>query len=160
PCKRGDPGELIDVEAHTDGRFGDILDLPGVGSQAPASPAVLEKNMQYLRMNGQEVYKHAVRDMVSVCESILERQKLKITDIDWFIPHQANMRIIETVGKKLGMPMEKVAINVHKYGNTSSATVPTCMDEYIQDGRIKRGDLVLMTTFGGGVNWAGALVRW
>lgn len=159
-CKPGDPGEILDVEVHADGRYGDILDLPGGGSQMPASANVVENNLQFIRMNGQEVYKHAVRSMVSVCESIMERRKMGVKDIDWFVPHQANMRIIETVGKKLNFPMEKVAINVHKYGNTSSATIPTCLDEYVQEGKVKRGDVVLMTTFGGGVTWAGALVRW
>ncbi len=158
--KPGDPGEILQVEVHSDGRFGDILDLPGCGSMNPASPEVLKNNLQFIRMNGQEVYKHAVRNMVSVCESILEKQKISINEIDWLIPHQANMRIIEHVGKKLGVPPEKVAINVHKYGNTSSATVPTCLDEYTQAGKVKKGDLVLMTTFGGGITWAGCLVRW
>jgi 3-oxoacyl-[acyl-carrier-protein] synthase-3 len=160
PAKPGDRGEILEIEVHSDGRFGDILDLPGVGSQNPASPEVVENNLQFIRMNGQEVYKHAVRNMVSVCESVLEKQKLTVADIDWFVPHQANLRIIDTIGKKLGFPSEKVAMNVQKYGNTSSATVPTCLDEYIDAGKVKKGDLVLMTTFGGGVTWAGALIRW
>jgi len=111
-------------------------------------------------MNGQEVYKHAVRNMVSVCESVMASQKVTVDDIAWFVPHQANMRIIDTIGRKLNFPSEKVAINVDRFGNTSSATVPTCLDEYVEAGRVKKGDLVLMTTFGGGVTWAGALVRW
>jgi 3-oxoacyl-[acyl-carrier-protein] synthase-3 len=111
-------------------------------------------------MNGQEIFKHAVRNMVSVCEDVLKNQGLTINDVDWLVPHQANIRIIEAVGKYLNIPAEKVAINVQKYGNTSSATVPTCFDEYVQAGKIKKGDVVLMTTFGGGLSWAGALVRW
>ena len=159
-CKAGDRGEILDVEVHSDGRFGDILDLPGGGSQFPSTVETVEKNLQYIRMNGQEVFKHAVRNMTSVCESILEKQKLTVDDINWFVPHQANIRIIESVGKKLAFPMEKVAMNVQKYGNTSSATVPTCLDEYVQAGKVKKGDLVLMTTFGGGITWAGCLIRW
>lgn len=159
-CQPGAPGEILDVRAYSDGRYGDILDLPGCGSRDPASPEVLEKNMHYLRMNGPEVFKHAVRNMVSVCEIILKAQKLTMDDIDWLIPHQANIRIIDAVGKKLNAPAEKVALNVHKYGNTSSATVPTCLDEYVQAGKVKKGHLVLMTTFGGGINWSGALIRW
>jgi 3-oxoacyl-[acyl-carrier-protein] synthase III len=160
PCKAGDPGEIIETILHTDGRVGDALDMPGCGSRSPATPEVLEKHWQYIHMNGQEIFKHAVRNMTSVCEEVLASQKLTIDQIDWFIPHQANIRIIESVGKKLNVPMEKVALNVHKYGNTSSATIPTCFDEYTQTGKIKRGDLVLMTTFGGGLNWAGGLIRW
>lgn len=160
PCNPGDPGEILRVEVRADGRYGDILDLPGCGSQMPASAEVLEKNFQFIRMNGPEVYKHAVKSMVSVCETVMAAENVTVDDIDWFVPHQANIRIIETVGKKLNFPTEKVATNLHNYGNTSSATVPTCFDEYVEAGKIKKGDLVLMTTFGGGVTWAGALVRW
>lgn len=160
PGNPGDPGEILDIRVHSDGRYGDILDLPGTGSQCPANNEVVEKNMQFFRMNGQEVYKHAVRGMASVCEEVMQANKVTVSDIQWFVPHQANIRIIETVGKKLGMPTEKVALNVHKYGNTSAATVPTCFDEYVDSGKIKHGDLVLMTTFGGGITWAGGLIRW
>ena len=158
--KAGDPGEILELTVHSDGRYGDILDLPGCGSQRPATQAVIDQNLQFIRMNGQEIYKHAVRSMVSACEEVLARHKYTVDDVDWFVPHQANMRIVETIGKKLGIPLEKVAINLDKYGNTSSATIPTCFDEYAQAGKIKRGDLVLMTTFGGGLTWAGGLVRW
>lgn len=158
--KAGDRGELIAIEVHTDGRYGDILDLPGVGSQRPASVEVVEQNLQFLRMNGQEVFKHAVRNMVSVCESVMKSSNIGPEKIDWLIPHQANMRIIDSVGKKLNFPLKKVAINVHKYGNTSSATIPTCLDEYAQEGKIKPGQLVMMTTFGGGITWAGGIIRW
>jgi 3-oxoacyl-[acyl-carrier-protein] synthase-3 len=159
-CEPGAPGELLDIRVGSDGRFGDILDLPGGGSQTPPTPAMLEKDFQFIRMNGQEVYKHAVRNMVATCDSLMKDHELTVADIDWFVPHQANIRIIETIGKKLGFPMEKVAINLDRFGNTSSATVPTCFDEYALAGKIKRGHLVLMTTFGGGITWAGGLVRW
>jgi len=160
PGKAGDPGEIFEVQVRADGRYGDALDLPGIGSQMPASQYVLDNNLHYIRMNGQEIFKHAVRNMVSVCEDILKHQNLTTKDIAWLVPHQANLRIIEAVGKYLNFPLDKVAINVHKYGNTSSATIPTCFDEYVEAGKIKKGDLVLMTTFGGGLSWAGALVRW
>jgi 3-oxoacyl-[acyl-carrier-protein] synthase-3 len=160
-CEKGAAGgEILDLRVSSDGRYGDILDMPGGGSQCPPSIAMLEKNFQYIRMNGQEVYKHAVRNMVGVCETILKSHNLTIDDIDWFVPHQANIRIIETIGKKLGISMDKVAINVDRFGNTSSATIPTCFDEYVRAGKIQRGQLVLMTTFGGGITWAGGLVRW
>lgn len=160
PCQAGDPGEILEIRVHSDGRYGDILDLPGGGSQTPASHEMVDQNLQYIRMNGQEIYKHAVRNMVSSCEEVLANQKLTVDDVNWFVPHQANIRIVETIGKKLGIPLEKVALNLQKYGNTSSATIPTCFDEYVTDGRIKKGDIVLMTTFGGGLTWAGGLIRW
>jgi 3-oxoacyl-[acyl-carrier-protein] synthase-3 len=160
PCQKGDPGEILNVTVRADGRYGDALDLPGGGSRMPSSQHVIDNNLQFIRMNGQEIFKHAVRNMVSVCEDVLKGQGLTIKDVDWLVPHQANIRIIEAVGKYLDIPSEKVAVNVQKYGNTSSATVPTCFDEYVEAGKIKKGDLVLMTTFGGGLSWAGALVRW
>lgn len=160
PGKPGEAGEVIDMRVHSDGRFGDALCLPGCGSAIPASPEVLEKSGQFIHMNGQEIFKHAVRNMASVCEEVLQRNKLTTADVDWMVPHQANSRIIEAVAKKLEFPLEKVAFNVQNYGNTSAATIPTCFDEYTQAGQIKRGQLVLMTTFGGGLTWAGGLVRW
>lgn len=160
PGKAGDRGEILELRVRSDGRYGDALDLPGGGSQFPPTAETVEKNMQYIRMNGQEIFKHAVRNMVSICEEILESQRVSEKDIAWLVPHQANIRIIEAVGQRLKFPDAKVAINVHKYGNTSSATIPTCLDEYAVAGKIKEGDLVLMTTFGGGLTWAGGLIRW
>lgn len=160
PCKAGDAGEILDIRVHSDGKNGDILDMPAGGSRLPANADTVEKNLQFVHMNGPEIYKHAVRNMASVCEEILKAHKLTIDDIDWFVPHQANLRIIEGVGKRLNVPAEKVCLNVHKYGNTSTATIPSCFDEYVEMGKIKKGQLVLMTTFGGGLTWAGGLVRW
>jgi 3-oxoacyl-[acyl-carrier-protein] synthase-3 len=160
PAKPGDRGEILEVRVQTDGKIGDILDLPGCGSQTPASQFVVDNNLQFIRMNGQEVFKHAVRNMTSICQAVLENQKKTVADVQWVIPHQANIRIIESVGKYLSVPAEKLLMNVQKYGNTSSATIPTCFDEHERAGKIKKGDLVLMTTFGGGITWAATLVRW
>lgn len=159
-CSGDEKSEILDIRVRTDGRYGDFLDMPGCGSAAPASQIVVDNKMNFIRMNGQEIFKHAIRNMTSICEEILADHKLTISDIDWFIPHQANIRIIEAVGKKLNVPAEKTALNVQKYGNTSAATIPTCFNEYVDSGKIKRGDLILMTTFGGGLTWAGGLVRW
>lgn len=160
PAEEKDKSEILTVKMHSDGRYGDILDMPGTGSTMPTSKEVLENNLCYFRMNGGEVFKHAVRNMASIAEEILEENNVKVEDIDWFIPHQANIRIIEAVAKKLSFPTEKIALNVHKYGNTSAATIPSAFDEYVDTKKIKRGDLVLMSTFGGGLTWAGALIRW
>ncbi|MCB2001533.1 MAG: 3-oxoacyl-ACP synthase, partial [Rhodoferax sp.] len=110
--------------------------------------------------DGREVYAHAVRAMVEVSQEVLTRNGLTLGDVDWFVPHQANLRIIQAVARRLGMPADRVATNVHKYGNTSTATIPTCLQEYEADGRIRRGQLVLMTAFGGGLTWASGLMRW
>lgn len=160
PGKEGDRGEILEIRVHADGRFGDALDMPAGGSRCPVTPDNAAEGKQFVHMNGQEIFKHAVRNMAAVCEEVMAARNLKMADIDWLIPHQANLRIIDAVGKKLGAPSEKVALNVHKYGNTSTATIPTCFDEYADDGRIKPGQLVLMTTFGGGLSWAGGLIRW
>ncbi len=152
--------ELLSVHIHADGRFGDALEIPGGGSQMPTSQEVVDQGLQYIRMKGQEVFKHAVRDMADCCNEALEANGLTATDIDWLIPHQANLRIMDAVARKLNFPTEKVVVNVHKYGNTSSATIPTAADEYVVNGKIKRGDLVLVTTFGGGLSWGSALFRW
>lgn len=160
PGKPGDRGEILDLRVHTDGRFGDALDMPGCGSKRPPRPDVLEANEHFIHMNGQEIFKHAVRNMASVCEEVLARQNMTTAQIDWFVPHQANSRIIEAVAKKLDYPLERVAFNVQNYGNTSAATIPTCFDEYVQSGQIKPGQTVLITTFGGGLTWAGGIIRW
>ena len=155
-----DKSELLSTHIHADGRYGAALDIPGGGSEMPPSATSVENKQHFIRMKGQEVFKHAVRDMAAASAEALAKNNLTVDDVDWFIPHQANMRIIEAVAKKLNYPMEKVVLNVHKYGNTSAATIPTAADEYIDTGKIKRGDLVLVTTFGGGVSWGSALFRW
>lgn len=144
---------------HSDGRFTDILDMPAGGSENPVTAEVIAQNLNKIRMRGTEVFKQAVKAMADVAVEELETNNLKISDIDWFIPHQANIRIIEAVAKKLDFPMEKVLLNVHKYGNTSAATIPTAFDEFADNGTIKRGHNVLMTSFGAGLTWASALVK-
>lgn len=152
--------ELLSVHIHADGRFGEILEIPAGGSQLPTTPDALEKGLHTIHMKGQEVFKHAVRDMVESCHEALKANGITADDVDWIIPHQANLRIMDAVAKKLKFPTEKVVFNVQKYGNTSSATIPSAADEYITDGKIKRGDIVLVTTFGGGLSWGSALFRW
>ncbi|RYZ96450.1 MAG: ketoacyl-ACP synthase III, partial [Proteobacteria bacterium] len=116
PCQPGDPGEILEIRVRADGRYGDHLDMPGGGSAMPPTLESVAAGQQFIRMNGQEIYKHAVRNMASICEEVLEAQGKTIKDVTWFVPHQANMRIIETVGKKINIPLERVALNVHKYG--------------------------------------------
>jgi 3-oxoacyl-[acyl-carrier-protein] synthase III len=131
---------------------------PSNGTKEGEIP-MLEAGLHYLKMQGNEVFKHAVRAMTDSVRKTLEVSGLSTREVDWFIPHQANIRIMSAVAKQLEIPMEKVIITVHKYGNTSAATIPTALDEAVREGRIKRGDLVLSTSFGAGFTWGAFLVR-
>lgn len=133
----------------------DHLTLWAGGSNKKITKEVIDNNEQWMTMNGQEIFKAAVKTMAAHAEKVVKDAELTLADVDWFIPHQANLRIIEAVGTRFGFPPEKVIINVDKYANTSSATVPVALDEAIRDGRIKRGDNVLLAAFGAGLT-AGA----
>ena len=116
--------------------------------------------MHYIKMKGNETFKVAVRALEEVVQEALEHNKVRPEEIDLLVPHQANMRIIQAMAKRLNMPMEKVVVTIQKYGNTSSASIPMALDEASRQGRIKGHDLVLLEAFGGGLTWASALVRW
>jgi 3-oxoacyl-[acyl-carrier-protein] synthase-3 len=111
-------------------------------------------------MKGNETFKVAVRALEDVVQEALDHNKVKPEDIDLLIPHQANLRIIQAMAKRLDMPMEKVVLTIHKYGNTSAASIPMALDEAVREGRIKENDLILLEAFGGGLTWASALLRW
>ncbi len=134
----------------------DHLMLPAGGATKRTTHEVLDKGEQWVTMNGQEVFKSAVKTMASLSEKVIKDSGKTMGDVDWFIPHQANLRIIEAVGNRFGFPPEKVIINVDKYANTSSATIPIALDEAIREGKIKRGDNLLMAAFGAGLT-AGAV---
>ncbi len=136
------------------------LKLEAGGAVKPVREEVLKNNDQWLTMNGQEVFKAAVKTMASHCEKLLQENNLTNDDIKWFIPHQANLRIIEATANRLNFPMEKVAINVDKYANTSSASIPIALDDYVRDGKIQRGDLVLMAAFGAGLTSGAVLIKY
>ena len=121
---------------------------------------MLNEGLQYVKMQGNEVYKYAVRTMVDAARKAMKSKGITSDQIDWFIPHQANIRIMEVVAERLGIPMEKVIVTVHKYGNTSAASIPTALDEAVRSGRIRRGNLVLMNSFGAGFTWGAALLRY
>ncbi len=137
---------------HSDGRQHDILYVDG----GPSST----RTTGFLRMEGKEVFKHAVVNMAAVVGEVLEKAGLEPKDIDWLVPHQANKRIIDGTGRKLGLPPERVVITVDKHANTSAASIPLALDTAVKDGRIKRGDLLLMEGIGGGLAWGASLVRW
>lgn len=146
-----EPG-IISTHLHADGRYGDLLALPNVDRQELGQSA-------YLSMIGNEVFKVAVTELASIVDETLHANKLDRNELDWLVPHQANLRIISATAKKLGMEMDKVVVTLDKHGNTSAASVPSALDEAVRDGRILRGHLVLLEAFGGGFTWGSALVR-
>jgi 3-oxoacyl-[acyl-carrier-protein] synthase III len=143
-----------------DGAGGPLIAIPAGGSRIPASFESIERNQHYLQMNGREVYKFAVRCIPKAIEEAVQRAHLNIDDVDVFIPHQANIRIIDAAAGRLGQPREKFFINVERYGNTSSASVPVALYEAVHGGRIKAGDVVVMVAFGGGLTWGSCAMRW
>ncbi len=158
PSNGNGDGEILSTHLHTDGELWELLYLPG-GSAHPPSAEMIEARMQYVKMQGNEVFKHAVRSLETVAREALEHNGLTADKVDWFIPHQANIRIMEEVARRLGIPIEKVIVTVDRYGNTSAGTIPTSLDEAVRDGRIKRGDLILVNTFGAGFTWGASLFR-
>ena len=151
---------ILSTFAAANGSLGKLLYLPAGGSRNPASVETVEKRMHYIKMKGNEVFKHAVRAMVSGGQIALERAGLTAADVDLFIPHQANIRIIKAAAKRLRVPEEKVYTNIHRVGNTSAASIAICIDEANKKGRLNEGDIVLLDCFGGGLTWASAVIRW
>jgi len=151
---------LISTHIASDGNFADILWMPGGGCRHPIRSDNADKQLQTIKMSGKEVYKQAVTAMVDAAKKALEKAGLTIDDIACVIPHQANVRIIEAIADRLKMPVEKVFVNLDRYGNTSAAAVAIALDEANRSGRIKPGDYVLMIVFGGGLTWAGSVIEW
>lgn len=150
---------ILDIHASADGRYGDLLITPGCGSKFPCSQETLDNKLNYIKMQGNDVYKVAVKTLTNDVIDILEKNNISASQIDHFIPHQANFRIIEAVRAKLDFPIEKTVLTVAKYGNTSAASIPMAMNDAYEEGRIQKGDLMLLDTFGGGFTWASALVH-
>lgn len=148
PADRG----ILANALHSDGRHHDILYVDG----GPSST----RTTGFLRMEGKEVFKHAVVNMAAVVGEVLAKAGLEAKDIDWLVPHQANKRIIDGTGRKLGLPPERVVVTVDKHANTSAASIPLALDAAVKDGRIKKGDLLLLEGIGGGLSWGASLVRW
>jgi 3-oxoacyl-[acyl-carrier-protein] synthase-3 len=155
----GDLG-LIDFMHEVDGSGGCSLYMPGGGSLNPASHETVDKKMHYVHQDGAAVFKFAVRKMSEACVDILKRNDLTGDDIDLMIPHQANLRIINATAERLKLPPEKVVINIERYGNTTGATIPLAMHTAIEDGRLKKGDLVLLAAVGAGFTVGTTLLRW
>jgi len=143
-----------------DGSATGLLGMPAGGSRLPTSPETIAAGLHYIKMQGQEVFRRAVRAVVDSARLTLERAGLTADDVDWFIPHQANLRIIEAAASRLKIPMERTIVNIERYGNTSAASIPLAMAEAADDGRIKTGDVLLLSGFGAGMTWASAALRW
>lgn len=152
--ERVEQGGFLGFELGADGGGGANLWLPGSGSRKFEDPD------RYVKMNGREVFKFATRVMVTSAEAILEECGKSMADVDVYVPHQANVRIIDHAARKLGVPEEKIVVNVHKYGNTSSGSIPLALADAADDGRLKPGKLVLLTGMGAGLTWGSALIEW
>lgn len=158
-----DTGEQGIFSSHifTNGTHWGLLYQPGCGGRNPAvAPNTFTDKLHYLRMEGNEVFKHAVRAMGDAAVAALEHNAVTADDVSLLIPHQANRRIIEATGKRVGIPEERIFVNLHKYGNTSSASIPLALDEANREGRLKSGDLVLLDAFGGGFTYGSVLLKW
>jgi 3-oxoacyl-[acyl-carrier-protein] synthase III len=154
-----DGSGVLSFELGSDGSQAQALWVPGGGTVNPLSQSVIDNRQQYIRMNGQEVFKFAVKKLTSSLRNITEQAGMSLNDLDLIIPHQANLRIIEAAANLIKIPMDKFFVNLHKYGNTSAASIPLALVEAIQEGRVKSGDTVGMVAFGSGLSWAGAVVK-
>jgi 3-oxoacyl-[acyl-carrier-protein] synthase-3 len=153
----GDEPGVVSTHLHADGTYKDLLYFPSGVSKRPED---FHAGRDYIHMSGNEVFKVAVNTLGRIVEETLAHNNLRRSDIDWLIPHQANMRIIQATARKLKMPMERVVQTVQDHGNTSAASVPMALDVAVRDGRIKRGDTLLLEAFGGGFTWGSALIKY
>ncbi len=153
-----EPVGVIDGEFHVDGSGLPHLVYKAGGSAKPASHETVDAREHYIYQEGRAVYKHAVNDMLNSSRSVMKRNNLSVEEVDWFVPHQANLRIIEAVGDRIKFPEEKVLVNIQHYGNTSAASIPLCLDEY--KNKLHKGDKIILTAFGAGFTWGAMYLIW
>jgi 3-oxoacyl-[acyl-carrier-protein] synthase III len=151
---------ILDVELRTDGSQAPHLQIPGGGSLHPTSAATVAEKLHVVHMNGRQIFTNAVRNMSAASSTVLERCGCRSEQVTTVFAHQANMRILEGVSQRTGIALDRFFINIQRYGNTSSASIPIALSEAVEEGRVKPGDLLLLTALGAGVSWASALVRW
>jgi 3-oxoacyl-[acyl-carrier-protein] synthase-3 len=151
---------ILSTHLRSDGNLCELIAVPGGGSRTPPSEKVIAERMQYIKMKGNEAFKVAVRTLEEIARETLAANQLRVEDLDLYVPHQANVRILNAVSDRLGLPKEKVMLNLDRYGNTSAASIPIALDEAVRAGRIKDGSLVMLGAFGAGLTWASALIRW
>ena len=158
-AKDSDSG-VIDSILRTDGSGSDYLKIPGGGSLHPASYETVDQHLHYIRQDGQVVFKYAIKGMADISEEILKKNNIDSNSISLYVPHQANKRIIDGAAQRCGFKDDQVYININKYGNANAGTIPICLDEAKELGRIKDGDLILLAAFGAGFTWGSMLIRW
>lgn len=151
---------ILSSELGADGNNGEVLILPAGGSKLPASLYTIENRLHFIQMDGKEVFKFAVRVMEKASMNALKNANLQLEDLELLIPHQANLRIIDAAGKKLKLDKDKICVNLNKYGNMSSASIPVALDEAIKEKRVNRGDNILLVAFGAGLTWASTTIKW
>lgn len=151
---------IISMSIHSDGSMWELIHIPGGGSRNPASPDTLKNDLHYIRMKGNETFKVAVRTLEDVAMKTLFENGIDPSQLSLLVPHQANLRIIQATAERLNIPIERVFMNLERYGNTSAASIPIALDEALTTGKIKEGDYVLLEAFGGGLTWAAALIKW
>jgi 3-oxoacyl-[acyl-carrier-protein] synthase-3 len=156
----GDPSGVLSSVMASDGRLTDILSVPGGGSAIPITPENADQRLNTIHMQGREVFKAAVKYTLEACEQVIERAGLKADDIALIIPHQANVRIVDAIRERLGLPPERAFLNLHKYGNTSGAAVAIALDEAVRSGVVKKGDNILLVAFGAGFAWSASVIKW
>lgn len=151
---------ILSTYMGADGEGGKFLTVPGGGSRIPATLESVENNLHTIKMDGSEVFKFAVRIMNRASQEAIDQSGYTVEDIDYLVPHQANIRIIEAAAKKLKLPMDKVHVNLNRFGNMSAASIPVALDEAIQQGKIKKGDLIVLVGFGAGLTWGASVLKW
>ncbi|TLY38176.1 MAG: ketoacyl-ACP synthase III [Nitrospirae bacterium] len=151
---------ILSTHLHSDGAWWDLVCVPGGGSRMPPSDKMLAERQHFVKMKGNETFKVAVKTLEATAREALLANGMDITDVDLFIPHQANLRILNAVMERLGLDKERAVINMEKYGNTSAASIPLALDEAVRAGRVKPGTRILMAAFGSGLTWASAVVKW
>jgi 3-oxoacyl-[acyl-carrier-protein] synthase-3 len=151
---------ILSTHLRSDGALCELIMVPGGGSRTPLSEKVITERLQYIKMKGNETFKVAVRTLEEIARTTLSANGLRVEDLDLYVPHQANVRILKAVIERLGLPIEKVLLNLDRYGNTSAASIPIALDEAVREGRIKDGSLVMLGAFGAGLTWASAVIRW
>lgn len=159
-AEAGDISQIIDSKITADASEWDLLQQKAGGSRLPASYETIDNHLHSVYMEGNKIFKHAVKSMYNVTVDVLKKHDMALKDIDWIIPHQANMRIIESLAEKFKAPMSKVIVTIERFANTSSSTVPIAMTEAIKEGKIRRGDIVLLTAFGAGLTYGSTIIRY
>ncbi|MBL7555408.1 MAG: ketoacyl-ACP synthase III [Bdellovibrionaceae bacterium] len=157
--EKENPNVIMSSHLHADGNLGELFVLPAGGSKIPFSQDVLNNKTQYVRMKGREIFKNAVRTMTECCHEALRANNVNPSEVDWLVPHQANLRILESVASHFEFPTEKVVVSLHETGNTSAASIPVAFDMALQEGKIKRGQLILLAAFGAGLTSGSLLLR-